>query len=591
MSTNEDSPASKSKWHLPSWEQIVFLIKALSVKEKVIVLGSICLAWLLLSGWGLTIYLTRTDQRPATGGNYIEGIQGQPLYINPILANNNPVDSDLSLLIFSSLFRYTKDGKLEQDITETWSRSEDGMVYLIKLKNSVKWHDGKSLTADDVIFTLNLIRNPAYGSSLRGNWEGTEVKKIDDYNIEFKIKKAFTPFLHNLTFGILPKHLWENVTSDKFILNDLNKNPVGSGLFAFKEMKKNKDGKIMSVTLESNREYYGKKANLKEASFNFYETADEVADAYKREEIDGISYLENETLKNVADLPSLKIYEIPTTRAYGVFFNPRKSALLADKAVRKILNSSVNKEAMLAEVLNNRGTVINTPLLPNMLGFDQNLNHYEYNPDKAKDDLDKAGWKKLSEKELKKMKEAGEGMDNILYNEKEKRFLSFTLSVPDYPELVKTADFLKREWEKIGVRADLDIVDTSETLQNKISNREYEALLFGEVLQADPDPTPFWHSGSKQAPGLNLSLFENDEVDQLLDEARQEVNEEERAKDYHRFQEIVAEEAPALFLFSPSYLYGLKNTYSGVGVKVIYNQSQRLNDLGERYLFTSRTKK
>lgn len=591
MSTNEDSPSSKSQWRLPNWEQIVFLIKSLSFKEKIIVLSSICLAWLLLSGWGMTIYLTRTDQRPAVGGTYIEGVQGQPLYINPILANNNPVDSDLSLLMFSSLFRYNKGGKLEQDLTESWSRSEDGMVYLIKLRGGVKWHDGKNLTADDVVFTLNLIRNPAFGSSLRGNWEGTEVKKIDEQTIEFKIKKAFTPFLHNLTFGILPKHLWENVTSDKFILNDLNKNPVGSGVFAFKEMKKNKDGKIMSVTLESNRDYYGKKSNLKEVTFSFYEAENEVIDAYKREEVNGISYLETNSLKDVNDLPSLKIYEIPTTRVYGVFFNPKKSALLAEKDLRKTLGLAVNKEAMLSEVLNNRGTVINTPLLPNMLGFDQNLNRYDYNPDKAREDLDKAGWKKLSEKELKKMKEAGEGMENILYSEKEKQFFSFTLSVPDYPELVKTADFLKREWEKIGVRVDLDIVDTSETLQNKISSREYEALLFGEVLQADPDPTPFWHSGSKQAPGLNLSLFENDEVDQLLDEARQEVNEEERAKDYRRFQEIVAEESPAIFLFSPSYLYGLKNTYSGVGVSVIYNQSQRLNDLGERYLFTARTKK
>ncbi len=591
MSTNEDSPSSKPRWRLPNWEQIVFLVKALSLKEKIVVLSAICLAWLLLSGWGMTIYLTKTDQQPAVGGSYSEGVQGQPLYINPILASSNPADSDLSLLIFSSLFRYNKEGKLEQDLTESWNRSEDGMIYSIKIKNGVKWHDGKPLTAEDIIFTLNLIRNPAFGSSLRGVWEGTEVKKIDGQTIEFKIKKAFTPFLHNLTFGILPKHLWENVTSDKFTLTELNKNPVGSGPFTFKEMKKNKDGKIMSVTLNSNRDYYGKKSNLKEVTFSFYETTDELVDAYKREEIDGISYLEVESLKNVSGLPSFKIYELPTTRVYGVFFNPKKSALLAEKELRKILGLAVNKEAMLAEVLNNRGTVVSTPLLPNMLGFDQNLNRYDYNPEKAKKDLDKAGWKKLSEKELKKLKEEGEGRENVLYNEQEKQFLSFTLSVPDYPELVKTADFLKREWEKIGVRVDLDIVDTSETLQNKISTREYEALLFGEVLQADPDPTPFWHSGSKQAPGLNLSLFENDEVDKLLDSARQEVNEEERAKSYRRFQEIVAEESPALFLFSPSYIYGLKNTYSGVGVKIIYNQAQRLNDLGERYLFTARTKK
>ncbi len=589
MNTNEDAP--KAKWRIPNWEQIVFLIKALSFKEKVIVLSSISLAWILLSGWGLTIYLTRTNQGPALGGNYIEGVQGQPLYINPVISHNNPVDSDLSLLIFSSLFRYSKEGKLEQDLAENWLRSEDGMTYTIKLRGDAKWHDDKTVTAEDVIFTLNLIRNPAFSSTLRGNWEGIEIKKVDDLTIEFKIKKAFTPFLHNLTFGILPKHLWENVTSEKFLLTELNKNPVGSGQFAFKEMKKNKDGKIISVALSSNRDYYNKKSNLEEASFNFYETENEIIDAFKRGEVDGISYLEPGNLKNISEAPSLKIYDIPTTRVYGVFFNAKKSSLLAEKNIRKTLSLAVNKEAMLSEVLSNKGMVINTPLLPNMLGFDANLNRYDYNPEKAKEDLDKANWKKLSEKELKKMKETGEGMEEILYNEELKKFLSFTLSVPDYPELVKTADFLKREWGKIGIRVDLDIVDTSETLQNKISGRDYEALLFGEVLQPDPDPTPFWHSGSKQAPGLNLALFENDEVDKLLDSARQEVNEEERAKSYRRFQEIIAEETPAIFLFSPYYLYGLKNVYSGVGVSIIYNQSQRLNDLSERYLFTARTRK
>jgi len=138
---------------------------------------------------------------------------------------------------------------------------------------------------------------------------------------------------------------------------------------------------------------------------------------------------------------------------------------------------------------------------------------------------------------------------------------------------------------------DLDIVDTSETLQGKISTRNYEALLFGEVLQADTDPTPFWHSSSKQSPGLNLSLFDNKDADALLDSARQEVNEEKRAELYRSFGALVNQETPAIFLFSPFYLYGVSSDYQGIGVKILFNPSDRLNDIGQRYLFTSRVRK
>lgn len=594
--TPEDVPLQKEeekpdkKWHIPNKEQLIFLIKALSEKEKRLVMGGILLACILLAAWGITMYVIDTNRAPALGGAYIEGVQGQPLHINPIIASVNPVDEDLSLLIYSSLFRYNEEGKLEQDLASNWERSDDGTVYTIKLKPEARWHDDKPLTAEDVLFTLNLIRNPAFGSVLRGNWEGTEIKKLDDNTIEFRLKKPFVPFLHNLTFGILPKHLWENITSEKFALAELNRNPIGSGMYIFKEMKKNKEGKIMAITLQANDKYYRERPKLRQITFQFYSSQEEIIEAYKKDELNGISYLESNQLQNLIEQKNLKIYEIPTTRIYAVFFNAFKSPIAADKEVRRALNLSVNKDEVIKEVLSGKGIVVNTPLLPGMLGFNQGLNHYEYDIEKAKKILDDAGWKKMSEKDLKKIKE-GEGMENVLYNEKNKNFLSLTLSVPDYPDLMKAADLIKKEWEKIGMKVDLDILDTSETLQNKISGRNYEALLFGEILQPDPDPTPFWYSSNKQSPGLNLALFENQELDGILDAARQEVNEEKRAENYRRFQEIIDKEVPAVFLFSPYYLYAINSEYSGVGVKILYNPSNRLNDLPYRYLFTSRTRK
>lgn len=587
----EEDKETQTKWRLPNWEQFLFLIKSLSSKEKKIVLGALFIACIALAGWGISMYVIDTDRRPALGGSYTEGIQGQPLYLNPVVAHSNPVDSDLTRLIFSSLFRYNSEGKLEQDLVSSWERSEDKLTYTVQLRNNVKWHDGKPLTAGDVLFTLNLIRNPNFGSTLRGNWEGIEVNKVNDYSLQFILKKPYTPFLHNLTFGILPKHVWENVTSDKFLLTELNRKPVGSGMYSFIKLNKDKDGKIISLTLRTNRDYYGPQPHIKELNFNFYDTPESILESFKAGEIEGISHIESDKLNEVANENDLKIYDIPTTRIYGIFFNQKRSVILADKKNREALTFATDKDELLKIALENKGVVVNTPIVPNMLGYDANLNRYEYDQERARTILKENGWEKMNEKELKKLKEEGEGKEGILYHSKKKKFLEITLTVPDYPELVKTADLLKQQWGKIGLKLNLDIVDTSETLQNKINERNYEALLFGEVLQPDPDPTPFWHSSSKQSPGLNLAMFENEEVDGILDSARQEVNVDKRAELYRRFQEIVGQELPALFLFSPYYLYGVSEDYQGVGTKIIYNPSDRLDDISNRYLFTSRTRK
>ncbi len=594
VSSPEEKPIKEQKksWHLPNIEQWKFLIGTLSQKEKKIVTIALFAVWLLVGLWGLLIYIKDTDKKPALGGSYSEGIIGQPVYMNPVIAYNNPVDSDLSLLLFSSLFRYDENGKLSQDLVEKWDRSEDGLTYNVEIRKNAKWQDGQPVTAEDVIFTLNLIRNPSYTSSLRGNWEGIQVDKTGDYNIRFTLKKAYTPFLHNLTFGVLPKHLWEKVGSDTFLLTELNKKPIGSGMYSFSRLEKDKEGKIIAITLKANSDYYGLKPKLKELSFKFYSSFDDILNAYKSGAIQGISQIENVDLDKLKDEKALKIYPIPTTRVYAVFFNQQKSVPLAEQKVREALNYATDKNELLSKALLGQGVVINTPLLPNMPGYDSQLGKYDYSVDKAKSLLDEAGYKMLSDKEFKKLKnEAPSENNTILYNDKAKKFLTVNLSVPDYPELVETANLLKQQWEKAGAHINVETMDTSETLQTRISERNYEALLFGEVFQADPDPTPFWHSGSKQAPGLNLSLFDNSQADQLLDRARQEVNENTRAQLYRDFQQLVINESPAVFLFSPYYLYGVSEDYKGIGVKVIYNQSNRLDDINLRYLFTARTRK
>jgi len=166
--------------------------------------------------------------------------------------------------------------------------------------------------------------------------------------------------------------------------------------------------------------------------------------AYNNSEVQGISYIDTAKIPNAEQTSSLTIYELPTTRVYGIFFNQQKSPILADKAAREGLRFAVNKDELLKKALNGKGIVINTPFLPNTLGFSPEINLYEFNEEKAKDTFRGSGWNMLNDKERKKIGNT-EGMEKIFYSAKLKKFFSFTLTVPDYPELIATANTLKEQ--------------------------------------------------------------------------------------------------------------------------------------------------
>jgi len=183
-------------------------------------------------------YYLKTQAIATYGGEYIEGIVGQPTHINPIISASNNADDDLSQIIFSSLFKYDSQGSITNDLADSYEISDDKTQYSIHLKKGVLWHDGQELTAADVLFTINLISDPAYKSPLRSNWQGIETSSSDDYSLNFQIKTPYTGFLNNLTFGILPKHIWESVAPEKFSLTDLNLEPIGSGPYKYSSFQK-----------------------------------------------------------------------------------------------------------------------------------------------------------------------------------------------------------------------------------------------------------------------------------------------------------------------------------------------------------------
>jgi len=522
--------------------------------------------------WGIVSYYNKTEAIPQFGGEYIEGIVGQPLHINPVISASNGTDEDLVQLIFSSLLKYDSEGNLKNDLAESYEVSEDKTLYTFHLRKDVLWHDGKPLAATDVLFTINLISDPSYKSPLRYNWQGVTTNLIDDFTLTFQIESPYVGFLNNLTFGILPKHIWESLSPDKFTLTDLNLQPIGSGPYKYASFQKDSSGNIISYKLTANPNYFEKKPFISKITLNFYSDDDAALTAYNQKEIMGISSLPPQKLDQIELSKSTQIYRLNIPRYFAVFFNQTKSFPLANDEVRQALSYATNREAIIETVLDGNGLPVYSPVLPEMLGFDNNIEKRDFDLEKAQKILDDKKW------------EVGE--DGI--RSKDGKVLEINLITTDWNDLVQTAELLKEQWEKIGVRVNINSLSISDIQQNYIRPREYEALLFGQTLGANPDYSSFWHSREKKDPGSNLALFGDAETDKLIDDGRVEFGNEKRAELYIKLQEKIAAEIPAVFLYSPEYIYPVNKKVGGIDIETLVSPARRFTDIANWYIKTQR---
>jgi peptide/nickel transport system substrate-binding protein len=525
-----------------------------------------------LAAWGLFFYFSKTNAIAAYGGEYIEGIVGQPQHINPVIAASNNADDDIAQIVYSSLLKYDDQGGLKNDLAESYEISDDKMLYTFHLKKDVSWHDGQPLNAQDVLFTVNLITDPAYKSPLRYNWQGIETNLVDDYTITFGIKNPYVGLLNNFTFGILPKHIWESISPDQFQLADINLGPIGSGPYKYSSYQKDSGGNIISYKLVANPNYYSGKPYISKITFNFYPDDSSILKAYNKKEIMGISSLSPQKTAQIKLQQSTSLHKFGIPRYFAVFLNQTKSVPLASDEVREALSYATNREEIINRVLNGNGTPIYSPILPGMIGYSDEIEKRQFDLEKANKILDDNGWTR--------------GEDGV--RSKNGVALEINLATTEWDELQQTAEMIKEQWEKIGARISLNILSISDIQQNYIRPREYEALLFGQVLGADPDPFSFWHSTQKKDPGLNLSLFGNNKADELIESGRAEFDSEKRASIYKEFQQIIAKEAPAVFLYSPDYIYPINKRVRGIDIRNIISPAKRFSDINLWYIKTKR---
>jgi len=539
-----------SKKFLLLLEKIIGKFLSLKKKEKIIFFVFLSLFFFGSFSLIYQFYLRYSKVIPIEGGVLKLGLIGQPRYINPILTRDNDADRFLIELLYNGLLKVDGKGNLKNDLASKIEISQDGKTFLVFLKENIFWHDGVPFSSDDIIFTIEAIQNKEYKSPLRETWQGVIVEKISPSVVRFTLNKSNRSFLDNLTLKILPKHIWENISPKSFPLTDYNIKPIGTGPFLFENLEKNNKGDILSYTLVRNEHYFENKPYIFKIKFFFYDNYSQMKTAFLKKEIDGLLNLYFEDFNYFAQKKNYQIYKLKLNRYFAVFYNLDKN-LFQDKNLREALELSINKKAMENNLLKNRAVLLDSPF--DLLETEGN---YQYNPEKAK--------------ELIKGKD-----------------ISFTLSLPEDDQLIKVAQFLKEEWQKIGINVELEILPIKELEREVILPKSYESLLFGEIVDLSFDLFPFWHSSQANSYKLNLSSFKNKDLDELIEE-NWNADENKRMEIFQKMKEIFQKEKPALFLYNPYYLYVLPKKIQGHNIKRANIPAEIFSDVSYWYMKVER---
>lgn len=529
------------------------LLAHTTVREKTALL-TLLIIFLTSAVLSVAGYIRRnTDLIPEPGGAYREAAVGQPRYLNPILASTSDLDLDITRLVYSSLFRLNQNLELEGDLASSYEVSSDQKTYTIKLRDNVKWHDGQPFTADDVLFTIRSIQTPDYASPLQSSFEGIEVQKVDDYTVRFTLQQPYALFLTSLTVGIAPQHVWEDIPPKNASLAEQILKPIGTGPFKFAEITtRRKTGDITSLKLVRNDAYHHATPYLDELVFTFYPTHEEAVQALLGSQVDGVSFLPLQLADDVKWRASFTTHRLLIPQYFALFFNQNKNEALTDAGVRSALAIATDRETIVREALHGEADALHLPIPPGVFAYHEEFGAPKYDPETAKQNLEDGGWKDTD----------GDGI-----REKNDKRLHVKITTTDWPEYIRTAELIQQQWLKIGVETEIESLGAGTIQQTAVRPREYEALLFGEILPAQPDPYPFWHSTQTRSPGLNLALFKDPAVDKLLEEARKEPDVNVRREKYIAFQEKILDLNPAIILYRPYYLFAHKSKVRGVEIK------------------------
>ena len=530
-----------------------------------------CLGLLaLVSLLGYSTYAVTMILVPDRGGVFREGVVGNPRYLNPFVCDRNEVDEDLCTLLFRGLTRIDQHGRVVPDLASDWTITDE-KVYTFRLRQDQYWHDGRPVTADDVLFTLGILQNPDVVEipNLAILWRTVNVEKVDDYTVRFTLSAPFSPFLDYTSIGLLPQHIYGNVPATDLAGKPLNGTPIGSGALMIEMMAADR------IRLKPSPFYAGISPYISALEFHFYPDHPSLLTGYMADQIDGIGRILPAEFPVAAAQDDLALFSAIQARFLSITFNMDNANVpfFGDKAVRQALYYGVDRDGLVKEVAAGLGVVAHSPLLPENWAYNAQIPQYTYNPDQAKQLLDSAGW----------VDSDGDGV-----RDKNGTPLQFLLYSSD--EALQTAliQRIASDWQAIGVKAVPTPISFVSLMSDFLQSRTFDAALTVWDIPGDPDQYWLWHSTQIEEGGLNYAGWRNDEVDELLQKGRSITNETERKALYGRFQQIFAEDAPALLLYYPVYTYGVNKRVQNVQIGPLNRPAERFVSFSDWYIVTRR---
>ena len=552
------------------------LMKRIRWQILVVVITLVLVGILLLSQGPV---ITPILPQATSGGVYTEGLVGAMGRLNPLLDWNNSADRDVDRLIYSGVMRFDARGMPEPDLAESWGTTADGTIYNFSLRPNATWHDGKPVTSDDVIFTIELIKSAAsfYPQDVKELWSKVEIIRLNDKALQFKIPEPYAPFLDYMTFGVLPKHLLEGIPLEQILNTDFNLKPVGSGPYKFDHLLID-NNQITGVVLVRNEEYHLDKPFIDQMIFKYYSTSMDAMEAYQAGEVAGISRITEDVLPEALEDTNLSKYTSRLPQMGFVLFNlgNPEVAFLQDAKMRRALMLGLNRQRLIDVFLKGQAIPLDGPILPGSWAHYDGVEKITYDADAAIVLLKELGYNLPAEGGTVRVKDG--------------KPLQFSLVHPDDAVHSQMAQSIQENWAAIGVKLDLIPVPYASLQNDYLAKRSYQAALVELAMSRtpDPDPYPFWHQ-AEATGGQNYSQWDNRSASEYLEQARVTTDFGLRARLYRNFQVIFARELPSLPLYVPVYTYGVNDTVLGVQVPPLYDSGDRFLLISDWYLVTRRS--
>ncbi len=481
---------------------------------------------------------------PAPGGTLIQGTIGEPSNLIPAIASDG-ASSAINGLVYNGLVRYDKDLNIEGELAHSWEISDDGRTITFHLREGVRWHDGTPFTSADVLFTYQLLVDPDTPTAYAERYmQVSKAETPDAHTFRVHYEKPLASALISWGVGIHPRHLLEG---EDVTASPLSRSPVGTGPYRFVEWKTGE-----KIELKANPDYFEGEPFIQRVVYRFIP---DPSTMFLELQSGGLDMMDLTPIQYArqTETPAFKRnfnkYRYPAFGYTYLGFNLRRP-LFQDKRVRQAFAHAINKQEIVDGVLLGLGQIATGPYKPGTWPYNPDVRRYAYDPEQARTLLAEAGWRDSD----------GDGVV-----EKDGRDFSFVLMTNQGNDSrIKAGEIIQRRLADIGIDVKLRVVEWASFLKEFINPGDFDALIMGWNIPMDPDGYNVWHS-SKTRPGeLNFINFQNAEVDELLEKGRRTLDQEQRKAYYDRFQEILAEEQPYVFLFVPDALPAVAARVHGI---------------------------